>query len=67
MIIHIWISFVTHTIIRVITLGYTYNYMSRCAYILVFVLHTIIRVNIQRYTYKYMSKYFKYTSIVFYM
>ena len=60
---HIWISFVTHNIIRVIILGYTYNYTSRWTYILVFVLHTIIRVNILRYTYNYLSKYFNYTII----
>ena len=56
MIIHIWISFVTHTII----LGYTYNYMSSCTYILSFVLHTIIL----EYTYIYMSRYFNYTIII---
>ena len=42
---------VIHTSIRVILLGYTYNYMSsyRC------VKQTIIRVFILEYTYTYMS------------
>ena len=34
-VIRIWISFVTHTIIRVIILGYTYNYVSTCTYVLI--------------------------------
>ena len=54
---NIQISFVTHTIIGVFTLGCTYKY-SR------FVINTIIRVFILGYTYNYMSRFYNYTVMI---